>query len=108
MVQILKSGPNSMIFNAKSNLVRENAVRFGLGGATGFTLPFLHMAWGTCSQTEAHKYQLYCNKVGVYVLERRRIVPVSRSKPHLLQKIGPCWFFWTSRSKMCMKKNVFR
>ena len=82
-----------MIFDAKSNLVGENAVRFGLGGATGFTLPFLHMACGSCSQTEAHKYQLYCNKVGVYVLERRRIVPSLLLNRICCKKVDRVGFF---------------
>ena len=31
MVQIVEIGSNAMIFDDKSNLARENAVRFGLG-----------------------------------------------------------------------------
>ena len=85
-----------MIFDAKSNLVGKNAVRFGLWGATGFTLPFLHMAWGTCTQAKAHKYQYYYNKLGVCVQERRRIVPSAIRCRICCQKLDrwrQCGFF---------------
>ena len=108
MVQILKSGPNSMIFNAKSNLARENAVRFGLGGATGFTLPFLHMTWGTCSQTEDHKYQLYCNQVGACVLKRRRIVPSFILNRICCKNLDHVGFFGLWSQKFVRWKKIFR